>query len=123
MILDEADITSVGKFTEESYGEGYLITFINTGPEDFKDYCLCLEVKSSNAKNIKKGNVIYFDNEAAAITAVGSKALENLKELGHVTIKFSGSNEAENPGDIVVTKIDKFINVKDLKKFKIEDSF
>ena len=123
MVLYEADITSVGEFAAESYEEGYLITFINSGPEDFKDYCLCLEVKKDNAENIKKGNIIHFDNEAFTITAVGSKALENLKELGHVTVKFSGSDTAENPGDIAVRKSGAVINIRNMKKFKIEDNF
>ncbi len=123
MILYEADITSVGKFAEESCEEGYLITFINSGPEDFRDYCLCLEVKKGLTGDIKKGNLLYFDNEAFTITAVGSKAVENLRELGHVTVKFSGSSEAENPGDISVNKTETALNVKNLKKFKIEDNF
>ena len=123
MILYEADITSVGKFAEESCEEGYLITFINSGPEDFKDYCLCLEVKKGLTGDVKKGNLVYFDNEVFIITAVGSKAAENLRELGHLTIKFSGSDEAENPGDIAVNRARSALAVKNLKKFIIKDDF
>ena len=123
MILYEADITGVGKFAEESCEEGYLITFINSGPEDFKDYCLSLEVRKDLTGDIKKGNLIYFDNKAFTITAVGSKAVENLRELGHVTVKFSGSGEAENPGDVAVNAAETALDVRNLKKFKIEDNF
>ena len=123
MILYEADITSVGRFTEESYEEGYLITFINSGPEDFKDYCLCLEIRKDAGGDIKKGDIVYFDSKAFTITAVGSKAPDNLRELGHVTIKFSGDNEVENPGDIAVSKAGTALDVKNLKKFKIENNF
>ena len=123
MILYEADITSVGKFAEESYEDGYLITFINSGPDDFKDYCLCLEVKKNCVEEIRRGNMLCFDNEGFPITAVGSKALENLRELGHLTIKFSGKDEAENPGDIAVGGSGKIFSVKNLRKFKIENDF
>ena len=67
--------------------------------------------------------LVYFDNEVFIITAVGSKAAENLRELGHLTVKFSGSDEAENPGDIAVTKARSALAVKNLKKFIIKDDF
>ena len=123
MILYEADITSAGKYTADSWEEGYLITFIDSGPKDFRDYCLSLNILKGSAEDIKKGNLVYFDDKAFEITAVGSKALENLNELGHVTVKFSGSKETENPGDITVSKSEKNLDVNNLKKFIICDDF
>ena len=40
--------------------------------------------------------------EEYKITAVGSGANKTIEELGHATIKFDGSPEAENPGTIHV---------------------
>ncbi|WP_063099924.1 PTS glucitol/sorbitol transporter subunit IIA, partial [Escherichia coli] len=36
------------------------------------------------------------------VTAVGSVAEDNLRELGHVTLRFDGLNEAEFPGTVHV---------------------
>ncbi len=38
-----------------------------------------------------------------AITAVGSVATQNLRELGHITVRFDGEAEAEFPGSIHVS--------------------
>ncbi|PYB01951.1 PTS glucitol/sorbitol transporter subunit IIA, partial [Serratia marcescens] len=36
-------------------------------------------------------------------TAVGSVATQNLRELGHITVRFDGEAEAEFPGSIHVS--------------------
>ena len=121
MILYEAEIIEVGSLVEEAYKDGYIITFIDGPFKDFMDYCLSLEIIKDKAGEIQCGNKIFLDDNTFVIKGIGSKALENLKELGHVTIKFSGKKEAENPGDINVSKVNNDFDIKMVKKFIISN--
>jgi PTS system glucitol/sorbitol-specific IIA component len=44
--------------------------------------------------------VLAVGSREFRITAVGSKAWQNIEDLGHAVFKFSGSREAELPGEI-----------------------
>ena len=121
MILYEAEITEVGSLAEEAYKDGYIITFIDGPFKDFMDYCLSLEVIKNKADQIQCGDKILLDDNTFVIKAIGNKALENLKELGHVTIKFSGEKEVGNPGDINVSKVSNDFDIKMVKKIIISN--
>jgi PTS system glucitol/sorbitol-specific IIA component len=47
--------------------------------------------------------VMELAQQRYAITAVGSVATQNLRELGHITVRFDGEAEAEFPGSIHVS--------------------
>ncbi|SPX16973.1 glucitol/sorbitol-specific PTS system EIIA component [Escherichia coli] len=77
-----------------------LITFREGAPADLEEYCFIhchgeLKVHSIPVCNFHSAASLSGD-------AVGSVAEDNLRELGHVTLRFDGLNEAEFPGTVHV---------------------
>ncbi|WP_255411663.1 PTS glucitol/sorbitol transporter subunit IIA [Serratia sp. SSNIH5] len=52
---------------------------------------------------LQGGGVMRLVQLAYAMTAAGSGAALNLRELGHITVRFDGEAEAEFPGSIHVS--------------------
>ena len=57
----------------------------------------------ATAGELQVGGVMELAQRRYAITAVGSVATQNLRELGHITVRFDGEAEAEFPGSIHVS--------------------
>lgn len=90
-------ITQIGEYLQESYEDKFIILFDNNSPEEYRDYCLLHE--GSELKNgVSIGDIISFGQNRYEITAVGDVVSKNLGEIGHITLKFDGSREANQPG-------------------------
>ena len=101
MVKYETIIKKVGEMVEEGLEENLIILFNDDAPEMYHEYCL-LHTINELTEEVKTGDIFCIDSEEYKITAVGSGANKTLGELGHATIKFDGSLEAENPGTIHV---------------------
>ena len=101
MVKYETIVNKVGEMVEEGMEENLIILFNDNAPEMYHEYCL-LHTINELKEEIKAGDVFCMDTEEYKITAVGSGANKTINELGHATIKFDGSFEAENPGTIHV---------------------
>ncbi|GMG95434.1 PTS glucitol/sorbitol transporter subunit IIA [Tepidimicrobium xylanilyticum] len=103
--------TGVGNLVSELMKDKILILFKDNAPDALFDYCV-FHNENSLKDNIVSGDILIIGNEEYIITAVGKDAVENLDNLGHVTFKFDGNNEAKLPGTIhVEDKMIKDINV------------
>ena len=76
----------------------------------------------NKASQIQCGDKILLDDNTFVIKGIGNKALENLKELGHVTIKFSDKEEVVNSGDINVSKVSNDFDITKIKKIIIKNN-
>ena len=63
---------------------------------------ICTSI-GATAGELQVGGVMELAQQRYAITAVGSVATQNLRELGHITVRFDGEAEAEFPGSIHVS--------------------
>lgn len=64
---------------------------------------LCYTIEVNNLSNeISEDQYVYFDNNAYKITKVGTSVNKNLRDLGHITVKFDGSISAEQSGTLYV---------------------
>ncbi|MFD2617585.1 PTS glucitol/sorbitol transporter subunit IIA [Terrilactibacillus laevilacticus] len=95
----ENKIQSIGEMAKEFFSEKMLILFGNEAPDGLKDYCFGIDVKPLNG-DIKVGNKVFFNNQSYDITAVGNLVQKNLVELGHITMKFDGSESPELAGTL-----------------------
>ena len=100
-IIYQTKVTDVGDLFNAFIDEKILIMFKDNAPEELLDYCI-MHNESSLKEDIKPGDILAIGNEQYLITAVGEDAMENLDNLGHITIKFDGKNEAKLPGTIHV---------------------
>jgi PTS system glucitol/sorbitol-specific IIA component len=49
-------------------------------------------------RELKPGSQLELGETRYAVTAVGDVAEQNLRELGHITLRFDGQPQAEYPG-------------------------
>lgn len=99
----ENTINGFGDLANTFLADGIFILFGNDAPDTLKDYCYTIDIIPANDE-IKTGQVVEIDNKTYTITAVGDVAQRNLESLGHLTIAFSGEDNASMPGTIVVEK-------------------
>ncbi|WP_077614895.1 PTS glucitol/sorbitol transporter subunit IIA [Caenibacillus caldisaponilyticus] len=97
----ETQIVNIGCYVDELQKEKMIVLFGENAPKELKDYCYLIRVNSVNG-GIVPGATLYLDSEQFEITAVGDAVVRNLRQLGHITIRFDGSRTAELPGTLYV---------------------
>lgn len=100
-MIFETQVTNIGPEAEMFQAENMLIFFGDEAPDTLADYCYNIELKASTGE-ILPGMTFTFDDQAYQITAVGDVVKKNLDDLGHITLRFDGSTEAELPGTLYV---------------------
>lgn len=100
-IIYQSSISHIGEFAKDALSEGMLITFKDGAPSDLADYCFIHSHDELRA-DLAKGQIIQLGQQNYVITAVGSVATTNFRELGHITLRFDGEKVAELPGTIHV---------------------
>mgnify|MGYP001165989820 CR=1 FL=1 len=100
-MIYETEVTNIGPEAEMFQAENMLIFFGDEAPETLADYCYNIVLKNSTGE-ITPGMTFTFDDQSYKITAVGDVVKKNLDDLGHITLRFDGSTEAELPGTLYV---------------------
>lgn len=100
-IIYHTIVTNVGCSFNAFIDEKILIMFKDNAPDELLEYCI-LHEKNSRRDDIKSGDILVIGDKEYLITAVGEDVIENLDNLGHVTLRFDGSREAKLPGTIHV---------------------
>ncbi|WP_312409899.1 PTS glucitol/sorbitol transporter subunit IIA [Pseudescherichia sp.] len=95
----QLEVVSVGKFVAGYLQENKLILFAEPVPEDIADYCAVHRPGKFNGV-LLPGQTVKIDNIDYRISAVGSVATANLKQLGHITLSFDGAKRPELPGTV-----------------------
>lgn len=102
-IIYNTVITCIGKKVSDFIQSGMFIIFKENAPEDLKEYCF-LHNKNELIKNIEVGDTLFLGENQYKICAVGGYVNQNLRELGHITFKFSGETEANISGTLFLEK-------------------
>lgn len=90
-------ITAVGKYVKDYLQEHQLILFSESVPDDIAMYC-AVHQSSELTAELVPGQIMKINETIYRVTAVGGFATANLKQLGHITLKFDGAATAELPG-------------------------
>jgi|SRR5690625_323808 len=94
-------ITEIGSSVNDMLEEGMLIIFKDNVPEELAQYCV-LHSENELYDNIRIGDVLKINNYSYKVTSIGDAVNENLKSLGHITIRFDGAEKSELPGTLSV---------------------
>lgn len=94
------EVTEIGPEVAEFLESGLLILFQAGAPPELAEIAVLHEPISRRDDPPETGDVLAIGSREFRITAVGSKAWQNIQELGHAVFKFTGSEEAELPGEI-----------------------
>lgn len=102
-IIYKTQITNMGKMAQAFLESNMFIIFKDNAPEELTDYCY---VHNDNdlKEIIKVNDTLYIDDVKYNITAVGDAVNDNLRQLGHITLKFTGDKEASLPGTLFLER-------------------
>lgn len=98
----ESTFISVGPSANESLEDNFLITFGEGAPRDVAEYCFIHRADVNDGGAFSAGSMLTIGESEYLVTAVGNVARENLRDLGHITVRFDGAAEAEFPGTVHV---------------------
>ncbi len=101
-VIYQTEVTSVGPMAIEFAAEGILVLFGSNAPEELHEFAIIHE-HSPNARDVAPGDVVEIGGASFEVTGVGEVANENLRNLGHIVVKFNGLAETELPGEVSVT--------------------
>lgn len=96
-------IEDIGIKAQEFIEANMFITFKGNAPEELKEYCF-IHNENNLAEEIKEEDILYIDDTAYEIKAIGELVNVNLNELGHITYNFLGEAEAKIGGTLYLEK-------------------
>ncbi|GIM30706.1 PTS sorbose transporter subunit IIB [Clostridium polyendosporum] len=96
-------ITSVGDLAEGFLEHDMFITFKDNAPQELVDYCF-MHQENNLLDYIQVNDILQIDRQQYLITGVGSLVNDNLRNLGHITYKFSGETDASIAGTLYLEK-------------------
>ncbi|AER33855.1 PTS system glucitol/sorbitol-specific IIA component [Pantoea sp. PA1] len=98
----ETEIIKVGINAHDALLENMMILFREGAPADIQDYCFIHQHGTLTGHPVT-GSTLQLGERCYAVTAIGEVAIENLRELGHITVVFDGQPTAQLPGSIHVS--------------------
>lgn len=99
MIKYQATITAIGPLVSEFIDHNILVLFGETAPEELAEFSIIHDGKDMQG-TLTVDDVVYLGEDGFVVLAVGEGANDNLKNLGHLILKFNGETEPEMPGDV-----------------------
>ncbi|HDT6508880.1 TPA: PTS glucitol/sorbitol transporter subunit IIA [Klebsiella aerogenes] len=100
-VIYHTTITRIGASAATALEEQMLITFREGAPADIEEYCF-IHSHGELAGPLVPGAELQLGDRRYPVTAVGEVAEQNLRELGHITLRFDGHRQAEFPGTVHV---------------------
>ncbi|WP_413730061.1 PTS glucitol/sorbitol transporter subunit IIA [Sodalis sp. RH22] len=98
----ESTFVSAGANATESFEDNFIITFAEGAPAEVAEYCFIHRPNINLEAPFNPGSLITIGEQSWLVTAVGEVAETNLRELGHITVRFDGAIKAEFPGTVHV---------------------
>ena len=99
------ELRDIGPEVAEFLEEGYLILFQMGVPAELAEMAVLHEVGHMRQEPPEPGDVLSIGETRFRITAVGSKAWQNVEEIGHAVFVFNGAQEPEMPGQICLEEV------------------
>ena len=94
------EVREIGPEVAEFLQEGYLILFQTGSPPELAEMSVLHEASHMRPEPPEPGDVLAIGESRFRITAVGTKAWQNVEEMGHAVFVFNGAEEPEMPGQI-----------------------
>jgi PTS system glucitol/sorbitol-specific IIA component len=94
--MTNSTVQEIGVLVPTFKEDKIVILFGTNAPAELREIAVIHEFTTLSEEPLKEGGVIQFDDESFTITALGSLANQNFKELGHISIYFQ-----EPQGDVL----------------------
>ncbi len=92
-------VTAIGDLAEELLQQKMMVLFDSTAPMELQEISV-IHTGGILTKEVIDGDFMILGNLTYTITAVGEVANKNLKNIGHVCLKFDARTSPELPGDV-----------------------
>ncbi|MCH3964969.1 MAG: PTS glucitol/sorbitol transporter subunit IIA [Clostridium sp.] len=102
-IIYNTKITTIGNKAGDFLQSYMFIIFKENVPRELADYCY-IHNENNLVEDINPGDILYIDDVEYKITSIGDLVNQNLKQLGHITFKFTGDKEAAIPGTLFLER-------------------
>ncbi|QIU88505.1 PTS glucitol/sorbitol transporter subunit IIA [Yokenella regensburgei] len=100
-MIYQTTITRAGEHAADALNDGMMILFREGAPADIEAFCF-IHQHGTLTGALQPGCSMDLAEQRYPVTAVGHVAEQNLRELGHITLRFDGLSEAEYPGTVHV---------------------
>ncbi|MGY5955730.1 PTS glucitol/sorbitol transporter subunit IIA [Kosakonia sp. BK9b] len=100
-VIYQTTITHIGGCAQDALSDNMLITFREGAPADVAEFCF-IHNHGELSGALRPGAELLLGEQRYPVTAVGEVAELNLRELGHITLRFDGQTQAEYPGTVHV---------------------
>lgn len=100
----ETTVTGLGTSVADFMDAGMMILFNENAPAELRDFCV---LHRGNALNdvVQVGDILRIGTASYQVQFVGSEVQKNLKNLGHITLRFNGNEDGESlEGSLYVEK-------------------
>lgn len=97
----KATVERVGKLAGEFITEGVLVFFGPSVPDELAEFAV-VTGRSVFREPVASGDFLYLGTESYTVLGVGERANQNIRELGHMVVRFNGRTEVELPGEVSV---------------------
>ncbi|MEB7463139.1 PTS glucitol/sorbitol transporter subunit IIA [Staphylococcus succinus] len=98
-------VKEIGQDAKAFEEEKMVILFGDNAPDELVDYCYIIDINAVEG-TITEKQKLYIDHHVFDIMKVGSAVQDNLSNLGHITLKFDGSNTADQSGTLYLEDAD-----------------
>ncbi|MEL7602905.1 MAG: PTS glucitol/sorbitol transporter subunit IIA [Bacillota bacterium] len=95
-------VTGIGELAPEMAEQGLVIVFNENAPAELADLSI-LHTSAQLDRGVEPGDRVKFGGNAYTVTAGGEEANYTLGKMGHCTFCFDGTDQAELPGQIVLS--------------------
>lgn len=100
-IIYESKVRTIGENAADFLEEDMMILFSDDAPDELRSYCYIIDQTPLNGE-IDVDDILIIDGTGYTITAVGNIVNKNLRDLAHITIKFSGETDSDVAGTLHV---------------------
>lgn len=99
-------IVELGSMVDAFRMDGMIIMFNENAPEELRDYCALHRGNELN-DTVTAGDIVQVGDGMYTIVYVGEQVQKNLKDLGHICLRFNGNADNESmEGSIYLEKED-----------------
>ena len=104
MRLYETTVESVGPDAAELIAGGVMILFAAGAPPELAEVSVLHTTVQEPGEAPRAGDELAIGSQPFRITAVGATAWNKVRDMGHVVFSFTGADQAERPGEIILAR-------------------
>ncbi len=88
-------VKALGPMAADFIGEKMIILFNENAPAELAEFCVT-HVGNELTDTVEKGDILEINGHQYNIVEVGCQVQKNLKDLGHIALRFNNNEEGES---------------------------